>query len=312
MNVFGWVTFTVLFLIMITLDLFVAHRKNKEIEIRDALMWTGFWVSLALAFGAGIYYFQGQTKALEYLAGYLLEYSLSVDNLFVFLMIFSYFSVPGIYQHKALLWGIIGALVMRALFIAAGVALVTKFHWLIYIFGVFLIYTAVKMARGHDKDIHLENNPALRLLHKVIPVTTDYGKGKFFVRINGVLHATPLFAVILVIEPTDLMFAIDSIPAILAITTDPFIVYTSNIFAIMGLRSLFFALAGLMRLFRYIRHGLVTILIFVGVKMLIQDLFHIPIGWSLGFISGTLILAVIASILRPEKIPAVVTADPDK
>ncbi|HON23702.1 MAG TPA: TerC family protein [Syntrophales bacterium] len=312
MEIIGWLVFAVLFMVMICLDLFVAHRKDKEIDIRDALKWTGFWVSLALAFGAGIYYFEGQTKALEFFAGYLLEYSLSVDNLFVFLMIFSYFSVPGPYQHKALLWGIVGALIMRAVFIAAGVALVTKFHWVIYIFGAFLIYTAVKMARGHDKDIHPENNPALRLLHKVIPVTSDYGNGKFFVRINGVLHATPLFAVILVIEPTDLMFAIDSIPAILAITTDPFIVYTSNVFAIMGLRSLFFALAGLMRLFRYIRHGLVVILMFVGIKMLLQDLCHIPIGWSLGFIAGTLLLAVIASVLHPEEIPAVVKPEGEK
>ncbi|MDI9571204.1 MAG: TerC family protein [Pseudomonadota bacterium] len=312
MNVFGWAAFAVLFLVMIFLDLFVAHRKNDKIEIRDALRWTGFWVGLALAFGVGIYYFQGRTKALEYLAGYLLEYSLSVDNLFVFLMIFSYFSVPDKYQHKALLWGIVGALAMRALFIGAGVALVTKFHWLIYLFGVFLIYTAFKMARGHDRDIHLEDNPALRLLHKLIPVTADYGSGKFFVRIDGALHATPLFAVVLVIEPTDLMFAIDSIPAILAVTTDPFIVYTSNVFAIMGLRSLFFALAGLMRLFRYIRHGLTAILMFVGLKMLLQDLFHVPIGWSLGIIAGTLAIAVIASVLRPERIPAEVSADPDR
>ena len=305
-QVFGWMAFALLFLAMILLDIVVGHKKGKEIDIKNSLKWTGFWVSLAFAFGVGIYYFEGQTKALEFFAGYLLEYSLSVDNLFVFLMIFSYFSVPAPYQHKALLWGIVGALIMRAVFIAAGVALVTKFHWIIYIFGIFLIYTAVKMARGHDKDIHPENNPALRLLHKFIPVTTDYGEGRFFVRINGVLHATPLFAVILVIEPTDLMFALDSIPAILAVTTDPFIVYTSNMFAIMGLRSLFFALAGLMRLFYYIRHGLVVILIFVGVKMLLQDLFHIPIGWSLGFIAGTLAIAVVASVMHPPKVEVVI------
>ncbi len=309
-QVIGWVVFAVLVTAMITLDIVVGHKKGQEIDIRDSLKWTGFWISLALAFGIGVYFFKGQTKALEFLAGYLLEYSLSVDNLFVFLMIFTYFSVPPAYQHTALFWGIMGALVMRGIFIAAGVVLVTKFHWLIYVFGVFLIYTAIKMAKGHGEEIHPEKNPVLRLLHKMMPVTTDYGGGKFFIRVDGIRHATPLFAVIMVIGPTDLMFALDSIPAILAVTTDPFIVYTSNVFALMGLRSLFFALAGLMRLFHYIRHGLVVILMFVGIKMLVQDIFHIPIGWSLGFIAGTLTIAVIASIMRPHKIEMVV--DPDE
>lgn len=308
-EVIGWIAFGVLFIAMIALDMIVGHKKGKEIDIKESLKWTGFWISIALVFGIGIYFFKGQTKALEFLAGYLLEYSLSVDNLFVFLMIFTYFSVPPAHQHTALFWGIMGALVMRGIFIAAGVVLVTKFHWLIYVFGIFLIYTAIKMAKGHDEEIHPEKNPILRLLHKMMPVTTDYGNGKFFLHIDGIRHATPLFAVILVIGPTDLMFALDSIPAILAVTTDPFIVYTSNVFALMGLRSLFFALAGLMSIFHYIRHGLVVILMFVGIKMLLTDIFHIPIGWSLGFIAGTLAIAVTASILRPHKLEMAVNPD---
>lgn len=304
-EIIGWIAFAVLFFAMITLDLVVGHKKGKEIDIKSSLKWTGFWIGIALAFGVGIYFFKGQTKALEFLAGYLLEYSLSVDNLFVFLMIFTYFSVPPAHQHTALFWGIMGALVMRGIFIAVGVVLVTKFSWLIYVFGVFLIYTAIKMARGHGEEIHPEKNPILRLLHKMMPVTTDYGDGKFFLHIDGVRHATPLLAVILVIGPTDLMFAIDSIPAILAVTTDPFIVYTSNVFALMGLRSLFFALAGLMSIFYYIRHGLVVILMFVGIKMLIQGFFHIPIAYSLGFIAGTLAIAIIASVMRSHKVKMV-------
>jgi tellurite resistance protein TerC len=312
-EVIGWSAFAILFFAMIALDMGVGHKKGQEIAIKDSLKWTGFWISIALAFGMGIYFFKGQTKALEFLAGYLLEYSLSVDNLFVFLMIFTYFSVPPAHQHTALFWGIMGALVMRGIFIAAGVVLVAKFHWLIYVFGLFLVYTAIKMAKGEeDEEIHPEKNLILRLLHKVMPVTTDYGRGNFFLHIDGIRHATPLFAAILVLGPTDLMFALDSIPAILAVTTDPFIVYTSNVFALMGLRSLFFALAGLMSIFHYIRHGLVVILMFVGIKMLLTDLFHIPIGWSLAFIAGTLAIAIIASIRHSRKLETVVNTEDGK
>lgn len=260
----------------------------------------------------GIYYFRGQDKALEFLAGYLIEESLSVDNLFVFLMIFIYFKVPSLHQHKVLFWGILLALVLRAVFIAMGVALVNRFHWIFYIFGAFLIYTAFKMATGEDHDIHPDQNPLLRLLRRVMPVTDHYESGNFFTRFNGVLQATPLFAVMIVIAPTDVMFAVDSIPAILAVTTDPFIVYTSNVFALMGLRSIFFALAGLMRIFHYLRHGLVVVLTFVGIKMLIQDWMKIPIGWSLGVIAAVLAISMAASTIFPRKVEQVLSPESEK
>jgi tellurite resistance protein TerC len=242
--------------------------------------------------------------ALEFLTGYLLEKSLSVDNIFVFVMIFTYFRVPYMHQHKVLFWGILGALIMRALFIAIGITLIQKFHWIIYIMGAFLIVTGIKMATQKSEQINPERNPVLRLIRRFLRVTEDYEGGRFFVRRNGVLFATPLFIVVLVVETTDVIFAVDSIPAILAITLDPFIVYTSNVFAILGLRALYFALAGVVRLFHYLPYGLSLILVFVGIKMLLVDIYKIPIGIALGTVAAVIAISVIASILYPPKTEA--------
>jgi tellurite resistance protein TerC len=304
-----WGLFIAFVIVMLALDLGVFNRKAHVIKVREALLWTAFWIGLAMLFCLGVYVVEGSEKALAFLAGYLIEESLSVDNLFVFLMIFSYFGIPPQYEHKALFWGIIGALVMRAVFIAAGVALIEQFHWIIYVFGAFLIFTAFKMARSGEGDVHPDRNIALRLLRKVMPVTNDYAGGKFFLRREGRLMATPLFAVVLVLETTDVIFAVDSIPAVLAITTDPFIVYTSNVFAILGLRSIFFALAGMMRLFHYLRYGLVVVLSFVGLKMIASTWIKIPVGLSLGVIAAVLALAVVASLLRPH--PVAMVIDPE-
>jgi tellurite resistance protein TerC len=299
-SVYAWGGFVVFVIVMLALDLGVFNRKVHEVKVKEALLWTAFWVSLAMAFCGGVYYFKGQEKALEFLAGYLIEQSLSMDNLFVFLLIFRYFCVPPQYEHKALFWGVLGALIMRAIFIGLGVVLISRFSWVIYVFGAFLVFTAIKMAFEKDKEIHPENNPLLMLLKKVMPVDHSFEGGKFFLRKNGILHATPLLAVVLVLETTDLIFAVDSIPAVLAITRDPFIVYTSNVFAILGLRSLFFALAGMMRLFHYLHYGLVFVLAFVGIKMLISNFFHIPIIVSLGVIVSILALSVVASMIWPQ------------
>lgn len=296
-----WVVFNLFVVAMLALDLGVFHRKAHVIRIREALLWSGVWITLSLLFNGGIYFRRGSEPALEFLTGYLLEYSLSVDNIFVFLMLFTYFRVPYLHQHKVLFWGIIGAVVMRALFIATGVTLIQRFHWVIYIFGAFLILTGVKMATQQDREIHPERNPVLRLFRRLMPVTETYEDGKFFVKRGGRYFATPLFIVVLVVETTDVIFAVDSIPAILAITLDPFIVYTSNIFAILGLRSLYFALAGIMRLFHYLPYGLSAILIFVGAKMLLADLYKIPIGMALGTLASILVISIIASILWPPK-----------
>ncbi len=300
-SIYVWIGFIIFVLAMLALDLGVFNRKTHEVKIREALLWTAFWVSLAMLFCGGVYYFRGHEKALEFLAGYLIEESLSMDNLFVFLLIFRFFGIPAMYEHKLLFWGILGALVMRAIFIGLGVALISRFHWIIYVFGAFLVYTAIKMAFEKDKEIHPDRNPLLILLKKIMPVDHDVEGGKFFVRKGGILHATPLFAVVLVLETTDLIFAVDSIPAVLAVTRDPFIVYTSNVFAILGLRSLFFALAGMMRLFHYLHYGLVVVLAFVGVKMLISDIFHIPIVISLLVIACVLALSIGASMIWPQE-----------
>jgi tellurite resistance protein TerC len=256
----------------------------------------------------GIYYWHGSAAALEFLTGYLLEKSLSVDNIFVFVMIFTYFRVPYVHQHKVLFWGILGALIMRALFILVGITLIQKFHWVIYIMGAFLIVTGIKMATQKDEQINPERNPVLRLIRRFVRVTDDYEGGRFFVRRGGLLFATPLLIVVLVVETTDVVFAVDSIPAILAITLDPFIVYTSNVFAILGLRALYFALAGIVRLFHYLPYGLSLILVFVGIKMLLVDIYKIPIGLALGVVAAMIALSVIASILFPPKHEA--TASP--
>lgn len=291
----GWIAFNVFIVTMIILDLFVLHKRQKVVGIKQALIASAAWISMALIFNLGIYYFYGQEKALDFLASYLIEESLSIDNLFVFILIFNYFQTPKEYQHKVLFWGILGAIVMRAIFIFVGITLVNKFHWILYIFGIFLIYTAIKMIMPQEKQI-TSDNLIIKWLKKWIPVSQQYDKDKFFTQINNIWHATPLFIVLITVEMTDLIFAIDSIPAVMAITLDPFIVYTSNIFAILGLRSLYFALANVMSLFHYLRYGLAAILGFVGIKMLLGSLIEIPILISLGFIVCAVIFSVIASL----------------
>ena len=306
-QILWWVVFNIFVLAMLAIDLGVFHRKAHEIKTKEALIWSAIWITLALLFNLGIYFWRGPQTALEFLTGYLIEKSLSVDNLFIFLLIFSYFRVPALYQHKVLFWGILGALVMRAIFIAAGVTLIQKFHWLIYIFGGFLILTGIKMALEKEKKIHPERNPVLRLFRRFMPITSDYEGDKFLVKHEGRYFATPLFITLLIVETTDLIFAIDSIPAILAITLDPFIVYTSNVFAILGLRSLYFALAGIMQLFHYLHYGLSAILVFVGAKMLLAYIYKIPVDIALGVVAGFLLISVIASIIRPREAESILT-----
>lgn len=300
-QILPWIAFNFFVVIMLALDLGVFHRKAHVIQIKESLLWSSIWVALALLFNLGIYFWQGSEAALEFLTGYLIERSLSIDNIFVFLLIFSYFRVSPLYQHKVLFWGILGAMIMRVIFIIAGVALIQKFHWIIYLFGAFLILTGIKMALQKDKEIHPERNPVLRLFRGFMPVTDHYEEGKFFVKRDGRYLATPLFVVLLVVETTDVIFAADSIPAILAITLDPFIVYTSNVFAILGLRALYFALAGIMRLCLSLHYGLSAILVFVGIKMLVADFYKIPAGIALGAVAGILMISVAVCLLRPRK-----------
>ena len=287
---------------MLVLDLTVFHRSAHIIKFKEALGWSIFWISLAAAFAVIVYFWRGKTTALDFTTGYLIEESLSVDNLFVFLLIFKFFKVPGDYQHKVLFWGIIGALVMRFVFILAGVSLINRFHWIIYIFGAFLVYTGIKLFQQGESDVRPEHNPVLRVFRKFMPVTKDYEGGKFFVRHRG-LYATPLFLVLIVIETTDVVFAADSIPAVLAITRDPFIVYTSNVFAILGLRSLYFALAGMMEVFHYLHYGLAIILSFIGLKMLVSNFYDLPTAVALGVVAGVLAISVGASLAFPETKP---------
>jgi tellurite resistance protein TerC len=308
-QVWIWVAFNLFVLTMLALDLGVFHRRSHEIRIKEAIVWSGVWIALASLFNLGLYYWRGPDAALEFLAGYLIEKSLSVDNIFVFLLIFSYFRVQPQYQHKVLFWGIVGALVLRAIFIAAGITLIQQFSWVIYVFGAFLVLTGVKMAMEKDKQIHPEKNPALKLFRRVMPVTNDYHEGRFFIKEAGRYVATPLFIVLIVVETTDVFFAVDSIPAVLAITVDPFIVYTSNVFAILGLRALYFAMAGVMRLFHYLHYGLSAILVFVGAKMLLVDVYKIPVGMALGVVAGILLTATLASIVFPRKIESAPPAD---
>ena len=303
-----WVGFNLFILAMLALDLGIFHRKAHEIRVREALIESGYWIALALLFNVVVYFWQGREVALQFLAGYVIEKSLSVDNIFVMILIFAYFRVPAKYQHKVLFWGIVGALVMRALFITVGIVLIHKFHWIIYVFGAFLVFTGIKLALEKDKEIHPEKNLVLKLFKRFMPTTDSYEGDKFFIRKAGKLFATPLFLVLLVVEATDVVFAVDSIPAILAITDDPFIVYSSNAFAILGLRALFFALAGVMGMFHHLHYGLATILGFVGVKMLLSDIYKIPIGISLGVIVGTLALSIIASLVWPKKDQKIIPA----
>jgi len=309
-SIWLWVGFNGFVLAMLALDLGVFHRKAHVVSLNESFTWTGVWVALALVFNAGIWHYYGSQKGLEFFTGYLIEKSLSVDNVFVFALLFSYFAVPPLYQHKVLFWGILGALIMRALMIVAGAALITKFAWIIYVFGGFLILTGIKMIVKREEEIHPERNPVVKWFKRLMPVTPDYRGDKFFVREHGIRMATPLFVVLLLVEISDVIFAVDSIPAIFAVTKDPFIVYTSNVFAILGLRSLYFALAGVMDKFHYLKIGLGVVLTFVGVKMILaHTAWKIDTLVSLGVIVLILATAVVMSLLRPKKAKLQVAAD---
>jgi tellurite resistance protein TerC len=298
-DLWPWIAFNGFILVMLAIDLFI-HRDAKDITMKEATVWSVFWISLALLFNVYLYYARGYGDAVDFLTGYLIEKSLSVDNLFVFLLIFKYFETPKSSLHKVLFWGVLGAIVMRALFIWLGIALITHFHWIIYVFGAFLVFTGIKLAIEKDKKLDPEKNIVLRLCHRLFRFVKTYENHNFFVVRNTKTYATPLLLVLVAIETTDLIFAVDSIPAILAITTDPFIVYTSNIFAILGLRSLYFVLSHVMGLFHYLHYALSFILTFIGVKMLITDIIKIPTVWTLGIVFTVLLISVIASIWFPE------------
>jgi len=296
-----WIFFNVFVLMMLALDLGVFHRKSHEVSVKEALTWTFVWIFLSLIFNVIIFFWKGQQQALEYFTGYLVEKALSVDNIFVFIMIFTYFQIPTKYQHKVLFWGIIGALIMRVIFIFAGVALLERFHFTIYIFGALLIFTGIKMFNHNSSKIDPNKNPVLKFFKKFMPVTQTLHDDKFFIKIDGRRFATPLFLVLILIETTDLIFAVDSIPAILAITQDQFIVYTSNVFAILGLRSLYFALAGVIHRFWLLSYGLAVVLIFVGIKMTLIDFYKIPIEWSLLFIAAIITASIFLSLKFEKK-----------
>lgn len=296
-----WVGFNVFVLIMLALDLGLFNRTAHKISLKEALTWSFIWFSLAMCFNAIIYFWQGHEKALEFFTGYVIEKSLSVDNIFVFVLLFSYFRTPAIYQHKILFWGIIGALLMRAIFIFAGISMLEKFHWTIYVFGAILIITGYRMLTQKEKMMEPEKNSIIKFFKKIVPVTHELHGPKFFVRINKKRYATPLFLVLVIVEFTDLIFAVDSIPAILAITQDRFIVYTSNVFAILGLRSLYFALAGIIDKFHYLATGLAIILIFAGLKMLVSDYYKLPTYIALLIIIGVLTLSIVASLRHNKK-----------
>ena len=296
-----WIFFAIFIIAMLALDLGIINRKAHVIKMKEALLWTSFWVTLAVLFGGGVYYYYDHIKAMEFFTAYLIEYSLSIDNLFVFMLIFRYFGVPHAYEHKALFWGILLALITRAAFIFAGVALINLFGWVMYIFGAFLIYTGIKMALNKQTEVHPHKNIALKLLRKMMPVSQEFSGAKFFIVKRGIRYATPMLAVLLALETTDILFAVDSIPAVLAISKDPFIIYTSNVFAILGLRSLFFAISGLMKLFHLLHYGLAAILSFVGIKMLIEDFFHMPVAASLLVIASILVVSILSSIIWPDK-----------
>ncbi len=296
-----WVLFNLFVLAMLALDLGVLQRRPHVISVREAMVWTAFWIVLAAAFAVVIHFWLGPRPALDFVTGFLIEKSLSVDNLFVFLLIFRYFRVAREYQHKVLFWGVLGALVMRGAFIAVGVGLLRYFHWFIYIFGAIVLVSGLKLLRHENKEVHPEHNPVLKLVRRWLPMTHDYEGGKFLVRRDARTWGTPLLLVLVMVETTDIVFATDSIPAILAITTDPFIVYTSNVFAILGLRAIFFALAGMMDIFHYLHHGLSAVLIFIGIKMMISDYVHISTGIALGVVGAVLAFSILASLMFPPK-----------
>lgn len=308
---YWWAGFLGFVTTILILDLGVFHRRSHIVGLKEAFAWCVFWVSLAMAFCLGIYmgwfgHFADENRgrmALEFLAAYLVEQSLSIDNVFVFAVIFSYFSVPAAFQHRVLFFGILGAIIFRAIFIFGGLWLIENFKWTMYIFGAFLILTGVKMAVRRNEEIHPEKNPVIRLAKAIMPVTTEYHGQHFFAKISGKLHATPMLLVLLFVETTDILFAVDSIPAVLAVTKESFIVFTSNIFAILGLRAFYFAVAGFMKMFRFLTYGLSVLLIFIGGKMIASAIWgsHMPIGVSLGIIGGILATSVVMSLAIPER-----------
>lgn len=308
-NIWFWIGFNVFVLAMLAIDLGVFHRESHQVSIKEAAIWSTVWISLSLLFCLGLYVSEGRQIALEFLGGYLLEKSLSVDNIFVFVLIFSYFTLPAKYQHRVLFWGILTALVLRGVMIGIGAALISRFEFLIAIFGAFLLYTAIRMAKEGEVHVDFDNNILVSSLRRIMPVSSRYYEDKFFVRKLGVLIATPLLVVLLVIESSDVVFAIDSIPAVFGITQDPYIVYTSNIFAILGLRALYFLLAGVVTKFKYLKVGLSVVLGFIGIKMLVESLsalilhhgLHLPITWSLGFIAIVLGASIAASLMYGDK-----------
>jgi len=300
----GWGVFGLVVVAMLVIDLRLRGGHDRAIGIKEALVWSAGWVAVALVFNVGVLYFKGSEVALNFLAGYLIEKALSLDNIFVFLMIFSYFGVAPQHQYKVIFWGIIGALALRAIFIAAGIALIAKFHWIIYVFGALLVWTGIKMAMDKGEEMDLERNPVVRFFRRFVPLTATYEGDRFFVQRNGKWLATPLFVVMWVINVMDVVFAVDSVPAVFAITLDPFIVFSSNVFAILGLRALYFALAGLMQLFHYLHYGLALILVFVGAKMLLTYFeIHIPVVAALGVLALILAGSVVVSILFPQPAP---------
>lgn len=310
-SIWLWVGFNVFVLLMLALDLGVFHRKSHAVSMKEALTWSIVWISLSLLFNLVIYLFWDKMvpnssytngeAALAFLTGYLIEKSLSVDNIFVFILIFSFFAVPDRYQHRVLFWGILGALVMRGTLILIGATLLEMFHWIIYVFGIFLIFTGIRMAKHQDEELKPDENPIVKFFRRFVPVTENFEDDKFFLRRAGKLFATPLFLVLLVVESTDLVFAVDSIPAIFAVTRDPFIVYTSNVCAILGLRALYFLLANVMHQFQYLKLGLSVVLTFIGIKMTIIDLYHIPVGVSLAVVASVLTISILASLWKTKK-----------
>src|SRR6476620_7972619 len=305
-----WIGFSIFIVVMLSLDLGLLNRKAHTVRYREAWIWTGVWVTLAMIFAYIVFQYQGSQRGLEFLTGYLIELSLSVDNLFVFILIFSFFQVPSKYQHRVLFWGVLGALCMRLTMIFVGAALLNRFHWIIYIFGAFLIYTGFKMFKQEETDIHPDENPAVRLVTRFLPVTDYYEGKKFFTKVNGKNAGTLLLLVLVVVEVTDLVFAVDSIPAIFAITTNTFIVYTSNVFAILGWRWMYFLLAGVVEKFRYLRTGLAIVLTFIGIKMLVVALgFHIPIWFSLVFVAVVLVGSVVVSLIFPPEADTTIQVD---
>lgn len=299
--VWPWIGFNLFVLAMLAIDLGVFHRKSHSVSLKETSIWSVVWISLALIFNAGLYFLRGPDPALQFFTGWLIEKSLSVDNIFVFVLLFTYFRVPAEYQHRVLFWGILGALVMRGILIAVGAVLLEEFHWILYLFGAFLVFTGIRMGVQKETDIQPEKNPLLKFVRRVMPVTDDYERDRFVVHRAGKRMVTPLLLVLLIIESTDLVFAVDSIPAVFAVTQDPFIVYTSNVFAILGLRSLYFVFATIIDKFHYLKIGLSVILVYVGIKMLVADIFHIPSFLSLAVIAFVLVVAIVASVIREKR-----------